>query len=206
MKCLAIASLLCFWQLSEGLRVNTSTKTSLLALNRTLAETPLAHLVQSKPLPSADLFRSPKVWGPPTWFFLHSMTFALPDEVPEEEQQHVQNLMLALQQVLPCPTCSYHLTQEMDEDPIDAHLSKREDLVDWMIALHNKVNKRTGKPILSRDEVLEEYLVANDKSGESDRYMAVLGPDSPPPKKSAASLLQSFSVFILGALQLALLA
>ena len=35
-------------------------------------------------------YRNPTVWGPPTWFFLHSMTLALDDEVPVEQQETIK--------------------------------------------------------------------------------------------------------------------
>jgi len=105
----------------------------------------------------------------------------------------VKNLMLALQRVLPCPMCSEHLTREMEEDPIEPNLAKREDLVDWMILIHNKVNKRTGKAVLSRDEVLAEYTHAHDKQLEG-RYLAVIGAETP--KSAASPLSLSLSMLV----------
>eukprot|EP00931_Biecheleriopsis_adriatica_P033806 TRINITY_DN19603_c0_g1_i1.p1 TRINITY_DN19603_c0_g1~~TRINITY_DN19603_c0_g1_i1.p1 ORF type:complete len:135 (-),score=34.23 TRINITY_DN19603_c0_g1_i1:112-516(-) len=116
------------------------------------------------------------------------MTLALPEEVPKEQQQHIKNLMLSLQQNLPCPTCAEHLTEEMEEDPIETHLGSRQKMIDWMIEIHNKVNKRTGKPTMTRDQVLEEYELAFDKFSRYGQYMAVLGEN---PLKSSVPCLRS---------------
>mmetsp|Transcript_113302 Transcript_113302/g.366468 ORF Transcript_113302/g.366468 Transcript_113302/m.366468 type:complete len:228 (-) Transcript_113302:55-738(-) len=90
-------------------------------------------------LPPSVSFRNPEVWGPSTWFFLHSATLALPEAIPEERQASFRALMRSLQDVLPCPSCGVHLGEHMKEDPIDAHLATRRSLVAWMVALHNKV-------------------------------------------------------------------
>jgi len=129
-------------------------------------------------LPSADGFRSTKIWGPPTWFFLHSMTLALPEEVPKEQQLHMKNMLVALSEVLPCSLCSENWRQNMKEDPVDPHLGHRSSMVDWMIRMHNKVNALNHQPLQTRDEVLEEYQLAYDKFGRYGGYQAVLGPRS----------------------------
>ncbi|CAK9008273.1 unnamed protein product [Durusdinium trenchii] len=66
-------------------------------------------------LPSAEGFRDTKVWGPPTWFFLHSLTLALPEEVPREQQAQIKNLLVSLREVLPCAQCSDHWREQMEE-------------------------------------------------------------------------------------------
>ncbi|CAJ1393315.1 unnamed protein product [Effrenium voratum] len=138
--------------------------------------------VSRKELPSPDAFRNSEVWGPPTWFFLHSVTLALPEKVPQEQQAQIKNLVLSLQEVLPCPLCAEHWRKNMDEDPIEPHLGSREALVDWLIGMHNKVNKRKDKPVMTRDQVLGEFQLAYDKFGRFGGYQAVLGDT-----KSAAS-------------------
>ncbi|CAE7354544.1 unnamed protein product, partial [Symbiodinium sp. CCMP2456] len=105
------------------------------------------------------------VWGPPLWFFLHSMTLALPDPVPPEQQAQVKSFVLSLREVLPCHTCAHHWRQQLEEDPIEPHLSNRTALVDWMIGMHNQVNKRNGHRIFTREEALVEFQLAYDKFG-----------------------------------------
>mmetsp|Transcript_3158 Transcript_3158/g.9441 ORF Transcript_3158/g.9441 Transcript_3158/m.9441 type:complete len:215 (-) Transcript_3158:194-838(-) len=107
-------------------------------------------------------FRDPGVWGPPTWFFLHSVTLALPERVPPEQQREFSSLMLAMQKLLPCPGCSKHLVGHMREHPLEPHLGTRDGLVQWMIDIHNMVNRDIGKPELTKEEVLRLYLDAYD--------------------------------------------
>ncbi|CAK9047505.1 Probable FAD-linked sulfhydryl oxidase R368 [Durusdinium trenchii] len=127
-------------------------------------------------LPSAEGFRDTKVWGPPTWFFLHSLTLALPEEVPREQQAQIKNLLVSLREVLPCAQCSDHWREQMEEDPVEPHLAHRGSMVKWMIRMHNKVNQRNGLKLQTEAEVLEEYQLAYDKFGRWGGFQAVLGP------------------------------
>merc|ERR1712232_565051 len=105
-------------------------------------------------------FKSPKVWGPPTWFFLHSMTLALPEKVPEDKQVAIENLMESLTKLLPCPSCGVHLGEHMQQIPLDPHIGKRDSMVQWMVDIHNLVNKDVGKSEVTKDEMMKEYREA----------------------------------------------
>lgn len=119
-------------------------------------------------------FRNPQVWGPPTWFFLHSMTLSLPKEVPAERQLALKAIMENLPQVLPCPPCGQNLAKHMEKVPIEPHLGTRDSLVRWMVDLHNMVNRDIGKPELTQEEALREFTAAY-KSGHSHGYLTVIG-------------------------------
>lgn len=122
-------------------------------------------------------FRDPEVWGPPTWFFLHSMTLSLPAQVPPEKQQSLKALMMDLQTTLPCPSCGEHLAEHMKEYPIEPHLATRDSMVDWMINLHNMVNRACGKRELPKEEVLPLYAAAFSE-GSKRKSLEVLASNS----------------------------
>mmetsp|Transcript_2209 Transcript_2209/g.6269 ORF Transcript_2209/g.6269 Transcript_2209/m.6269 type:complete len:225 (-) Transcript_2209:29-703(-) len=128
-----------------------------------------------KPFPG-KAFRDPAVWGPPTWFFLHCMTLALPDQVPEEQQERIRGLMYDLQKVLPCPACGAHLADHMRLHPIEPHLATRDGLVQWMVDIHNLVNVDIGKREWTRTEAEQHYAKAFSVQGPRG-YLAVLGGD-----------------------------
>jgi len=122
-------------------------------------------------------YRNPEVWGPPTWFFLHSMTLALPDEVPPEQQRAVKDLMEDMTKILPCPNCGVHLSEHMRQHPIDPHLGSQEKMVQWMIDIHNMVSADNKKRKWTKDEVLKQYDAAylDEEGGTSKvKYRAVL--------------------------------
>ncbi len=109
-----------------------------------------------------------KVWGPPTWFFLHSMAMSYPKKIDENNSLHrkKRNAMFSflhnLGDVLPCPLCSDSYSTYI-RDPnlsINDHLSSRARLIHLIYKIHNRVNEKLGVPkcnIPSFKEVVEFY-------------------------------------------------
>jgi uncharacterized protein YktA (UPF0223 family) len=109
----------------------------------------------------------PKVWGPPAWTFLHSVTLAYPDNPTEVDRNNYKNFFNSLQPVLPCLKCSNNYLTHIQEDPVENHLENKESLVKWLVEMHNKVNRLYDKPDVSYDDMLQKYIdlynVSNSK-------------------------------------------
>lgn len=109
-----------------------------------------------------------KVWGPPTWFFLHSMAMAYPKYIDENDPYDVKIrdsmyvFLSNLGYVLPCGICGssylkYINTQELS---ISKYLNSRADLVHFIYLIHEKVNDKLGVPKCDRPsfkQVVEYY-------------------------------------------------
>eukprot|EP00930_Biecheleria_cincta_P080264 TRINITY_DN68426_c0_g1_i1.p1 TRINITY_DN68426_c0_g1~~TRINITY_DN68426_c0_g1_i1.p1 ORF type:complete len:242 (-),score=31.67 TRINITY_DN68426_c0_g1_i1:15-740(-) len=119
-------------------------------------------------------YARPSVWGPPTWFTLHSITLGLPYKIPLQQQESLKELMHALTFLLPCPHCRAELQDWMHENPIEPHLATRDSMVKWMISLHNQGNRYQGKKELSYEEVIGAYAEAY-RVGNPQRYLTVIG-------------------------------
>ena len=95
-----------------------------------------------------------KVWGPPTWFFLHSMAMSYPKRINENNSEHrrKKNAMFAflsnLGEVLPCGLCgsSYNSYIRDPNLSIWKHLNSRGSLVEFIYKIHNRVNEKLGVP------------------------------------------------------------
>lgn len=104
-----------------------------------------------------------KVWGPPGWFFLHSVTFGYPDEInPEnvDRVRHYANFFNSLGHVLPCKYCRNSYNEYITELPVEHFLKSRKDLTLWLYLIHNKVNDKLGIPECDRllfEEVENKY-------------------------------------------------
>ena len=120
-----------------------------------------------KSLPN-ELAMNTKVWGPPTWFFLHSMAMAYPKKIDPKNERHIlikknmNKFLNSLGYILPCPICgdSYldYITQQ-DFQILD-HLDSRKNLTYFLYKIHNKVNEKLGVPkcnVPSFQEVLNFY-------------------------------------------------
>ena len=59
----------------------------------------------------------------------------------------------------------------MNKNPLtDKLLSSKDDLIDWLINAHNKVNKRNKKRLYSREEVISYYEELYNPSYKSYFY------------------------------------
>lgn len=98
------------------------------------------------------------VWGPPTWFFLHSMTLAYPKKINENNPEHVKKrksmyiFLSNLGNILPCNICGDSYSQYIT-DPnfaIWPHLESRAKLFYLIYKIHNRVNEKLGVPLCDR--------------------------------------------------------
>ena len=115
-----------------------------------------------------ELSMNTKVWGPPTWFFLHSMAMAYPKKIDDKNPRHIlikknmNKFLNSLGNILPCPICgesySYYIT--LKDFQIWDHLDSRKNLTFFIYKIHNKVNEKLGVPVCNRPtfhEVLNFY-------------------------------------------------
>jgi hypothetical protein len=98
------------------------------------------------------------VWGPPTWFFLHSMTLAYPKKIDDNNSEHVKKrksmyiFLSNLGNILPCNICGDSYSQYI-MDPnfaIWPHLKSRAKLFHLIHEVHNRVNEKLGVPLCDR--------------------------------------------------------
>lgn len=109
----------------------------------------------------------PNVWGPHTWIFLHTITLNYPDNPTKLDKINMMEFFNNLSNILPCEKCALHFKENLKRYPISKSLESREQLVKWLIDIHNEVNKITGKREYSYKEVNDYYLKLYS-SGEMD--------------------------------------
>ena len=97
------------------------------------------------------------VWGPPAWTFLHTVTYNYPENPSDNDKKNYHNFFDSLQHVLPCEKCKGHYKQNIQKYDLNNSLDNREDLVKWLIDLHNDVNRDNGKKVWSYSEVYNKY-------------------------------------------------
>ena len=101
---------------------------------------------------NADYGMTTKVWGPPTWFALHMITFGFPSEplkydrenglMPGTTQNRYKRFFETVGSVLPCNACRHSYEEYLKKLPIDT--TNREKLVRWLFNIHNMVNRKLG--------------------------------------------------------------
>ena len=113
----------------------------------------------------------PDFWGPSGWLFLHSITFEYPTLPTEIEKKYYIDFFTNIQYVLPCTICSHHYSNHLVKYPLTEEIMKtKKNLVEWLIHIHNEVNKSLGKPVLQTNEVINIYNKKIHEKRYSDDY------------------------------------
>lgn len=111
---------------------------------------------------------NPKKWGKHFWKTIHYITFSAPDLPSTEYKNNLLNLLVSLKFLLPCENCRHHYAENLRKFPLtDEILSSKEKLIKWGVDLHNEVNLRTGKKIITIEEAKQIYLYDNHNTNKS---------------------------------------
>lgn len=110
-------------------------------------------------------------WGRVYWEMSHHLTFAYPHNPTNEDKIIVKTHFDNLKYLLLCEKCRLHYSQYLQLHPLtDEILSSRTKLIEWLIDFHNDVNKRLGKRIYSKDEVIKIYTNDNNDNINNINY------------------------------------
>lgn len=112
------------------------------------------------------------VWGPSAWRLIHSVAFTYPKRPNFVERQRYKMFFESLAYTLPCLECQKNYQKELLYFDLDQALNSRYELSQWAFKLHNSVNKRLGKKIMTYDEVkrlYEELINSVDKEKASHK-------------------------------------
>ena len=92
------------------------------------------------------------------WKYLHYLSFIYPLNPSEENKNSVKKLLKNMEnEGLSCPNCRIHFRKFLEKKDRNKIVSSKENLIDFFIDLHNDVNNRLGKGILSKEDVKELY-------------------------------------------------
>ena len=89
----------------------------------------------------------PKSFGPYFWGAFHLACLATVD------QESLKTFINSYQMVLPCFWCRLHFSQVLAENPIPDT-----DVFKWSVDVHNIVNEKLGKQVISYEDALKHWL------------------------------------------------
>lgn len=98
---------------------------------------------------------SKSVWGPATWFLLHSIVIKIRDDAPNDVIVELKKIIRGITSNLPCPVCSTHAKSQLSRLRFDS-INTVQGLRQFMFVFHNAVNDFLKKPILM---TYEEHLI-----------------------------------------------
>jgi hypothetical protein len=107
-----------------------------------------------------------KIWGPHYWFFLHTAAMTYPvtpnDTVKKKFYEFIQNFPL----FIPDPKISASFTTILDTYPVSPYLDSKDSLVRWTHFIHNKVNKKLEKDVISIEKFYTSYYKQYETTSE----------------------------------------
>ena len=130
----------------------------------------------------------PVVWGPHLWFYMHTLSFNYPENPTNKNKVDHKEFFKNLKETLPCENCRNHYNKFWDTYKIENYLVSKQKLIEWVLILHNDVNKRNNKPQWSIDRLKKYYK--KQYSDEPENYLIAYA-------KSIKLLLALFLVIIL---------
>ena len=112
----------------------------------------------------------PNIWGEKAWFFLHTITLSLPENISENLQKDIYIYFSLLQKLLPCPSCKDNYKKHLVKYPLNNRLKTKKDVVSWLVDIHNEVNKMNNKSIMSYKDVITYYKNEYGFIGKIKKY------------------------------------
>ncbi len=99
----------------------------------------------------------PKIWGPHYWFFLHTVTLCYPLRPNAVTKKKYYEFVNNIPLFIPNENLSSEFSKLLDEFQVSPYLDTRETFVKWMHFMHNKINMKLEKPVVSLSEFYVKY-------------------------------------------------
>jgi hypothetical protein len=103
------------------------------------------------------IYLDPKIWGPHYWYFLHTIALSYPNYPNAVTKKKYYELIQNFPLFIPVEQISKEFSHLLDKYPIQPYLDKRESFVKWTWFIHNKINEKLEKPILSLEDFYIQY-------------------------------------------------
>ena len=103
-------------------------------------------------------------WGKHGWIFLHYITINYPIYPTEIDKNNYFIFFDSLKNTLPCDLCKNNYIKHLKKYPLQNALQSRNNLIKWLIDIHNETNKLLNKPILSYSKALKKLDKIDNKN------------------------------------------
>ena len=108
----------------------------------------------------------PYVWGPPYWFFLHTIALNYPKYPNAVTKKKYYDLIQNLPLFIPVENHASAFSDLINAYPISPYLDNRDSFIRWMHFIHNKINEKLEKPKITMSEFYISYYDKYKSKGE----------------------------------------
>ena len=115
---------------------------------------------RAMPVPAIKATSKVLLWGPPFWYLFHTLAEKVNESKFQLLRVELLNIIFLICQNLPCPDCTNHATQYLNNINFKGIQSKQK-LKETLFVFHNSVNGRKGNPIFTQVELDSKYEKAN---------------------------------------------
>ena len=103
-----------------------------------------------------DIYKNENNWGPPLWYIMHSIAYSFPENASEQYKLIYSDFYnKIIPSLILCKFCLYHYRSYIRKKKID--FNSKDNLINWLIDLHNDVNIRNNKIKYNRSDVDKLY-------------------------------------------------
>jgi endogenous inhibitor of DNA gyrase (YacG/DUF329 family) len=113
---------------------------------------------------------NPTIWGPHGWFFLHSIALNYPKNPTDKDKENYKIFFQSIQNILPCPQCAKHYSENLKTNPIESKLDNNISLNKWLVEMHNIVNRHYYKPTITYEEFIKNYKYIYNNQGATNIF------------------------------------
>jgi hypothetical protein len=100
------------------------------------------------------------VWGPHYWFFLHTISMCYPNRPNSNTKKKYYDFIHNFYLFIPIESMSSYFSKLLDEYPVTPYLDSKDSFIRWMHFIHNKINEKIEKPIISLEKFYADYYEA----------------------------------------------
>ncbi|XP_046399293.1 FAD-linked sulfhydryl oxidase ALR [Ischnura elegans] len=93
--------------------------------------------------------------GNATWAVLHTIAAKYPDQPSNKEKEGMKQFVSLFSQFYPCEHCAEDFRKDLEVHP--PRITSHRDFSQWLCEMHNRVNKKLGKPIFDCKLVDERW-------------------------------------------------
>jgi predicted PurR-regulated permease PerM len=102
---------------------------------------------------------SPQVWGRNAWSFLIYIVLSYPDNPDIDDINNMKNFLVLVGKLLPCGMCRNNYSEHLNKFPLDNNiLADKNNLLNWLLNIHNEVNIKNNNNTLNLKEFLTKYI------------------------------------------------
>lgn len=113
-------------------------------------------------------------WGEHAWETFAFVAFGSPERLDADDKINYKNYYESFKCVAPCSLCRKAYGEMIKYIAIDDYINTRDGLCYWVFLVHNLVNRKLDKPLMTLNKVIYKYENMRARCGKKDNSEAYL--------------------------------